>query len=741
MTRSNTAIRASLFLPVALSSLLACSSSDHPEPTVAQVPELPLAPVARVVTAADQHHGVSVADPYRWLEDWDDAAVQAWSGGQNEHARAVLNSMPEREAVHTRMTEILKSGASVSYGSLMRAGDHLLAMKNDPEQQQAILVRMGLDADPGGEVNLIDPNTLDAQGSTTIDWFEPSQNGELVAVSMSRHGSEQGDVSIYRVADGEQLDVVVPRVNGGTAGGDLAWLADDSGYYYTRYPHDGERPDEDMHFYQQVYLHLLGTEVKDDRYVIGAHFPRIAETRLMVDRDSERLLVWVQDGDSNRFSMFLLQPDGEWSRFSDFGDGHKQPVFGPDGSIFVMSRAGEPKGRIVRLDGAAPDFAKAIEVVPAQDGAFFHSFYSHSSPSLLIAGGRIHALVQAGGPTELVIFDLEGNALEGPELLPVSTVFGLAKAGDSSIYFGNISYVASTRWHRFDAVENNTEMLAVSSQSTVDYSDVTVVREFAVSRDGTRVPVNILIPEGAPRDGTRAILVTGYGGYGVNITPSLSKSRHILFENGVLFAQANLRGGGEYGEQWHREGNLTNKQNVFDDFHAVVQHLVDRGYAAADRVAIVGSSNGGLLMGAILTQHPQLAAAVVSHVGIYDSIRSELEPNGEFNIPEFGTVKDPDQFAALMAYSPYHHVVDGQRYPAILLPTGANDPRVNPMHSRKFTARLQAADPQGTILLRTSSSTGHGGGTPLDEVIELLTDQYAFVFHHVGDGDGVARSF
>jgi prolyl oligopeptidase len=200
-----------------------------------------------------------------------------------------------------------------------------------------------------------------------------------------------------------------------------------------------------------------------------------------------------------------------------------------------------------------------------------------------------------------------------------------------------------------------------------------------------------------------------------------------------VFAEANLRGGGEYGETWHRQGNLTNKQNVFDDFAAVIRHLVAEGYAAPDRVAIIGGSNGGLLMGATMVQNPDLAAAVVSHVGVYDMVRVELDPNGTFNIPEFGTVKDPDQFAALHAYSPYHNVEDGQAYPPILLPTGANDPRVNPAHSRKFTARLQGAQgEEGVVLLRTSSDTGHGGGTPLDEVIELLSDQYAFIFHYVG---------
>jgi prolyl oligopeptidase len=317
--------------------------------------------------------------------------------------------------------------------------------------------------------------------------------------------------------------------------------------------------------------------------------------------------------------------------------------------------------------------------------------------------------------------------------MEIGTVTGLTSAGGSDVIFSNNSYLTMPIWSRFSAEQGTTVRLAISSESPLDYSDVEVVREFATSKDGTQVPVNILMPRGTIRDGSHPILVTGYGGYGISISPSLSMSRRILFENGVLFAQANLRGGGEYGEEWHRQGNLTNKQNVFDDFAAVIRHLVERRYAAPDRVAIVGGSNGGLLMGATIVQNPGLVAAAVSHVGVYDMLRVELDPNGQFNIPEFGTVENPEHFAALRAYSPYHNLQEGVSYPPILLPTGANDPRVNPAHSRKFTARLQTVQGgDGMVLLRTSGDTGHGGGTPLDEVIELLSDQYAFVFHHLG---------
>jgi prolyl oligopeptidase len=269
--------------------------------------------------------------------------------------------------------------------------------------------------------------------------------------------------------------------------------------------------------------------------------------------------------------------------------------------------------------------------------------------------------------------------------------------------------------------------------SPVDYSDIEVVREFATSKDGTKVPVNILYKKGVKRDGKNPTLLYGYGGYSVNLTPSFDSSRRIWFDAGGVGVVANLRGGGEYGETWHKSGNLTHKQNVFDDFIASAEHLIQRGYTSSAKLAIEGGSNGGLLMGAFLTQRPELARAVATHVGIYDMLRVELDPNGQFNVTEFGTVKDPEQFKALYAYSPYHHVRDGTKYPAVLLTTGENDGRVNPAQSRKMAAQLQAATASDApILFRSTASAGHGIGTALKERIAEQADVLSFLFDQLG---------
>jgi prolyl oligopeptidase len=369
-------------------------------------------------------------------------------------------------------------------------------------------------------------------------------------------------------------------------------------------------------------------------------------------------------------------------------------------------------------------------IVPESDDTIVSDFYGDSP--IVAAPSRIYVTYQLGGPSEIRVFDYQGRRQSGPEILPVSSIGQIVAVRDG-IVFQNSSYLDPSAWYLFDQDKKTTGKTALATVSPVDFSDCEVVREYAASKDGTKVPVNIICRKGTKLDGSNPVLLNGYGGYGVNIVPRYNAIQRIWIDQGGIYAVANLRGGGEFGEQWHRQGMLTNKQNVFDDFAAVMQYMIDSSYTSADKLAIIGGSNGGLLMGAMITQHPQLCKAVVSFVGIYDMLRVELAPNGEFNIPEFGTVKDPGQFRALHAYSPYNNVYDGTAYPAVLFLTGANDPRVDPMHSRKMTARLQAATSSGRpVLLRTSSTTGHGLATPLSEQIEESVDYHAFLFHELG---------
>lgn len=682
-------------------------------------------------SVSNTYHGVEVTEHYRWLEDSANPAVQAWSDAQNAYARSILDKLPAREAIERRVREIM-SAELVSYWGVVHYGGKHFAMKDQPPKQQPFLIVSDSLDDLSNERVVFDPNAADEKGGASIVWFQPSFDGKLVAVCVAHGGAEIGDVFVYDTATAKPVGEVIPRVNTGTAGGDLAWAPDGSGFYYTRHPREGERPPADMTFYQQVYFHQLGTPTADDRYELGKESPRIAETELKVDARTGRVLATIQNGDGGEFEHHLRDSDGAWHRFSRFPDKIIQAEFGPGDDLFVVTRQDAPLGKVVRVPIAdSIDVAAGKVIVPEGEDAIVTSFWRDST--VLATESRLYVVYQLGGPSEIRVFDFDGRPQPAPEQLPVSSVGHLARLQGDDVLFENESFVQPAATYRYAAAAGSVTQTAFKAHEPVSLDDAEVVREFAMSKDGTRVPVNIIYRQGAPRDGGNPALATAYGGYGINITPSFRALNRVLLDHGFVLATANVRGGGEFGESWHLEGNLTKKQNVFDDFAASLRLLVERKYTSPRRLAITGGSNGGLLMGATLTQHPDLVRAVVSHVGIYDMLRVELSANGEFNITEFGTVKNPAHFTALRGYSPYHNVRDGVDFPAVLLLTGANDPRVEPMQSRKMTARLQAASPAaGPFLLRTSGDSGHGGDTPLAERIAQQVDVFAFLFDQLG---------
>jgi prolyl oligopeptidase len=673
-------------------------------------PPAPKKPIQHV------YHGVTVTDDYEWLEDSSRPEVRAWSDAQNASARQVLDGLPGRKALETELRKIM-SDPSPSYFGLTVARGTIFAMKRQPPKQQPLLVALK-SVDTAGEDRLVlDPTTLHA----AIDFFEPSKDGKLLAISVSRGGSESGDVLVYDAATGKALSDVVPRVNGGTAGGSVAWNGDGTGFWYTRYPRGKERAPADMDFYQQIWFHKIGTPTEQDTYCAGKDFPRVAEIVLESSADGRAVLARVANGDGGEFAHYLWTAGKDWVRFAGYADQVVEARFGGN-QVFLLSRNRAPLGKILRLTLTNPAIGSAVQVVP--EGKLSIDHFQATATRLFVKD-------LDGGPSRLRVFDISGHAQGEVQLPPIANVSEMTTAGDDLLYSVN-TYLQPRAWYRYSAASRQARKTALGETSPVSTADLEVVREFAVSKDGTRVPLNIIRKKGLALDGSHPTLLNAYGGYSVSLGPAFTAQLRPLFDRGFVYAVANLRGGGEYGEQWHLAGNLTRKQNVFDDFAAAAKHLIDKGYTKPARLAIQGGSNGGLLMGAALTQHPELFGAVVSHVGIYDMLRVELSPNGAFNITEFGTVKEPDHFRALYAYSPYHHVVDGKQYPAILFLTGANDPRVDPMHSRKMTARLQAAGAKRPVLLRTSGNTGHGAGTPLDERIAQAVDVYSFLCAELG---------
>jgi prolyl oligopeptidase len=410
---------------------------------------------------------------------------------------------------------------------------------------------------------------------------------------------------------------------------------------------------------------------------------------------------------------------------TQFSDKATQGALGKDQALYLLSKNNAPRGKLLRLPLGKPTLSNAEIVVPQSEAAI-EAF----EPSATL----LYVVDSIGGPSRIRVFDQKGHARGEVTTLPTSAVYGASSPQGDELIYDNVSYLSPGAWYRYDAATGKAARTALAQTSPVDFSDAEVSREWAVSKDGTKIPMSVIRRKGIKLDRTAPTLLTGYGGFDASLAPAFDPTLRLWLDRGGVSVDANLRGGGEYGEEWHHAGNLTRKQNVFDDFAACAKHLIDAGYTKQGRLAIIGGSNGGLLMGAELVQHPEMYRAVVSYVGIYDMLRNEaVTANAVFNITEYGTVKDAEQFKALYAYSPYQHVVDGTAYPAVLFLTGANDPRVSPANSRKMSARLQAATgSKAPVLLRTSYTTGHGIDSSLDEQVEEGADVWAFLFDQLG---------
>ena len=699
----------------------------------APIPPPPATPAAKTV---DVVQGAKVADPYQWLENSADPKVDAWSDAQNARTRAYLDNLPDRAAVKDRLTKLI-TAASPAYSALVARGSHVFARYSDPAKQQPMLVTLDAKADPATRKTLLDPNALDTSGHTAIDWFVPSGDGSRFAVSLSKNGSEDGTLHIYEVATRKQVGESIDRVQYPTAGGSMAWAADGNGFWYTRYP-GTDAPEADRHFYLQVYFHKIGTPVASDKLVLGKANGLERVSELFLDNRANRpeIMCMVQRGDGNTWAYYVLKDGAPPLQVGAYDDTIVYATIGPDGGIYAISRKDSSNGRILKL--AAPytamGLAKAPVIVPEGKVAIVSGGAEEQQADLDFDQHHLFVRDIIGGPIEVRVFDLTGKPggkLPLPEIASNEEIVSLA---DGDVLYSVSTYVKPRYYARWNPATGKTADTELRQTSPISYDDAEVRRVFATSKDGTKVPVNLLLKKGARLDGSHPLLLYGYGGYGISESPGfLGATDRIWLDAGGIYAIANIRGGSEYGENWHQEGMLLKKQNVFDDFAAAAQYLIDEHYTSHQKLALRGGSNGGLLMGAVITQHPALAHVVVSSVGIYDMVRSELDPNGAFNTTEYGTVKDPEQFKALYAYSPYHHIDKGAAYPAVLMMTGANDGRVNPMHSRKFTAALQAASVSALpVLLRTSKTTGHGIGSSLDERITEQTDILTFYFDQLG---------
>ena len=689
------------------------------------------APPAAVGSTADSYHGVQVADPYRWLEDASSPKVAEWSAAQDDRTRQYLDALPQRAPIYKQLYKQI-SATSSSYYGLRAIGTQIFAFYNQPPKQQPMIAVLTDTADPAQARVIVDPNAINAKGTTAVDWFVPSPDGKSLAVSLSENGSEDGTLHLFDVATGKDTGETIPRVQFPTGGGSLAWRADGKGFWYTRYP-GPERPREEQHFFQEVYFHRLGDASAKDAYVLGKGLPKVAEIALENRFNADIIVASVANGDGGEFAHYLIDAKNGVQQVTRFADHIVDLTAGPDGVLYLVSRENAPRGKLLKLDQGIVDLKRATQIVPESDAVILSGGQSGGSP-VAVTAGALYVRELVGGPSRVAVYDHAGKLRAVLPLPGIAAVDEVEPLPDGTLLYSVETYLRPTYFSRYDEKSARSIESKLAQTSPVSFADAEVVREFAKSKDGTSVPINIIRKKATAQSGATPLLLTGYGGFSISYTPAfLGANTRLWLDGGGIFAIANLRGGGEFGETWHQQGALTHKQNVFDDFTAAAEYLIKNRYTDSAHLAIEGGSNGGLLMGAVLTQHPELFHAVVARVGIYDMLRVELDPNGLFNTTEYGSVKDAGQFKALYGYSPYHHVVDGTAYPAIFMATGATDGRVNPAHSRKMIARLQAATTSGKpVYLSINAHAGHGMGSSLTIRVNQAADIYSFLFDQLG---------
>jgi prolyl oligopeptidase len=699
-------------------------------------------PVAAKHSVADEYHGLKVVDDYRWLEDGKSAETRQWLVAENAYSLAYFN----HAAAWNRILQDLKNPkdnpGTTQWSLDFRAGRFFYLQLDRTVQQQAVLMTstsLGTPhSAPANARVLIDPNVLDPTGHTSIDWYMPSLDGSLIGVGLAVGGSERSALTVFDASTGKQIGVAFVPMGFPGRRRSLAWLPGNKGFVYAGYDSAvAAAAQATVLQNQKVFEHTLGTSETEDHVVLGKGLTRLAQIALDSDPTGKWIVASAEDGDGGTYANFVRMPDGSWQQVSTYSDEIVAitPGTPEEDVLYLTSLKDASRGKILEISAKAPVLAQARTIISEATASIEHDDPETDSHRILVTKTRLYVTTIEGGPNRLRVYDHSGKSLEDVPLPAVSGVSEVASLGAEGLAIRIGDYLTPSAYSIYQPGSNaQPEATALSQPASQILANYVIDRAFATSKDGTRIPMNIIHRRGSAMDGTVPTLVYGYGGFGISLSPGFVGGIfwRPWLQQGYTLVITNIRGGAEYGDSWHVAGELTAKQNVFDDFSACAQYLIDNHWSSPAHMAALGGSNGGLLMGAEITQHREQFRAVVSDVGIYDMLRVELDPNGQFNATEYGTVKDAVQFQVLYAYSPYHHVVDGAKYPAILMETGDNDPRVNPAQSRKFTARLQAANSsQNPILLKTFADAGHGASSSADAQ-QQAADTYTFLFQELG---------
>jgi prolyl oligopeptidase len=672
-------------------------------------------PVARVDDVVDTVQGVRIPDPYRWLEGAS-GEVKQWVDGQNAYTIALLGARPGREALRKRLAALLSIG---TLGTPEVRGDWYFHTRREGTQNQPILyVRQGVG---GTDRVLVDPNPLSPDGTATIDWWFPSRDGALLAYGISTAGDEKSTLRVRDTATGRDRPDVIPD----TRFCSLGWLHDGSGFYYTRYPAQGSVPAGQENYDRRVFFHRMGSDPAKDALVFGQDRKPEEIIELDVSPDGRWLTAMVYDGWARTDLLLrdLSKPDGG---FVPVAQGLDAIFTGGvvDGVLYMRTNLDASRYRLLAVDPEHPDRAAWKTLIPEGEAVLDQAS---------VIGGRLFVRQTQDASSRVAVYGLDGRHQRDIALPSLGTVDAITGEPDGhEAFFGFSSYTVPPRVQRVD-LKDGTVSLWRQVETDVDLTGFEVKQVFYPSKDGTRVSMFLVSRKGTTLDGNNPTILYGYGGFNVSQTPEFSRALVLWLERGGVYAEANLRGGGEYGEAWHRAGMLDRKQNVFDDFIAAGEYLVRTKVTRPERLAIYGGSNGGLLTGATLTQRPDLFKAVVCSVPLLDMLRYQNYQIARLWVPEYGSAESPEQFKYLYAYSPYHHVKKGTAYPAVLFTTAESDTRVDPMHARKMTALLQASTSSDRpILLRTETRAGHGIGKPLSKQIDESADIYGFFFWQLG---------
>ena len=716
-----------LLAPLAVAvCVVGCAASPPPaSPRASRATSAPTVPtpsplVARRGDVTDDLHGTRVADPYRWLEDGASPEVAAWTAAQNAHTRATLDAWPGRAALRARLDELMSVGSVESPEPRpIGAGRHryFFRRRTGQQNQPVLWVRDGLD---GPERPLVDPNALSDAGAVSLDWWFPSNDGRLLAYGTSTHGDEESVLRVRDVATGRDLDDAIARVRHAS----LAWRPDGSGFWYTRFPARGSVPDGEEHYHRAVYFHRLGDPPAADALVFGEGRAMTDSPSVQVSPSGRWLLVTVWQGwtKSELHLRDLASPGAPFVPLTQ-GIAARFDATVSDDALHVRTDDGAPRFRLFTVDLRAPSRERWRERVPEGDDAL---------AGFAVAGRDLVLRYLHEATARLVRLGPDGVAHDVALPFVGAAQTTTAHVHGREVFWDLASFASPPRVLRLDLATSAVTTFA-EVPSPVDPAGFAVERRRARSRDGTLVPYFLVQRAGATRTGVAPTVLTGYGGFGIDVVPTFQRGALALLEQGGALAVANLRGGGERGEAWHRAGMLGEKQNVFDDAAAVAEDLIADRVTDRDHLAVLGRSNGGLLVGALVTQRPELFRAAVAGVPLLDMLRYQRFLIAKLWVAEYGSADDAAQFPWLHAYSPYHRVRAGTRYPAVLLSAATGDARVDPMHARKMAAALQAATSSDRpILLRVEGEAGHGVGKPLAKAIDEAADTWGFLFSQLG---------